>query len=163
MRRLFRFYCLFSLLILFLEGCKNGPMQPEGPNEYRERVVISYSRINIVCLEDQNNMLQFCYQLYDPDAEEPFSDENTEEDIQGEYRIRSTSVEYLFFGEYCAVIEHVLIHTRPEQPKHMVYVVDSKLHCSYPNRWETPRGIDVQGAYDLELKSNRLYFKMAKK
>ena len=91
MRLLFHFYCLWLPLILFLNGCKNIPTQPENSNVYRERVVISYSRINVVCPEDPNNLLLFCYRLYDPGIEEPFSDADTDEYIQGDYRVGSTT------------------------------------------------------------------------
>jgi hypothetical protein len=117
MRLLFHFYCLWLPLILFLNGCKNIPTQPEDSNGYRERVVISYSRINVVCPEDPNNLLLLCYRLYDPGIEEPFSDADTLEYIQGDYRIGSTSGHIFVQNEYFAVIEHVLIHTRPDQPK----------------------------------------------
>lgn len=156
------FYLLILTLILPSDFCKNEPTQPEDVHQYRDKVVVSYTREIVVFPEASLEEMRIHYCLYDPFAEEPLSNENMEEQIDGDFRIGSTSMTFFVPNSYFGILKNVLVHTRDDQPEHMVYVVDPKLHPSDVKRWETTRGISVQGAYGYKKRSNRLYFKMSK-
>lgn len=156
------FYFLILMLILPSDFCKNEPTQPEDVHQYRERVVVSYRREIVVFPEASLEEMRIHYCLYDPFAEEPISDEDTEEQIEGDFRIGSIDLTLIVQNLYFGILKNVLVHTRDDQPEHMVYVIDPMLHPSDVQRWETTRGISVQGAYGYKKRSNRLYFKMSK-
>ena len=156
------FYLLILAMILPSDFCKNEPTQPEDVHQYRERVVVSYRREMAITTEASLGKMRIHYRLYDPFAEEPISDENIEERIDGDFRIGSMGLTLFVQNSYFGILKNVFVHTRDDQPEHMVYVVDPMLHPSDVNRWETTRGISVQGAYAYKKRSNRLYFKMSK-
>ncbi len=162
MKRRTIFYLLILALILSSDFCKNEPTQPEDVHQYRDRVVVSYKRDISITSEAFSGVLRINYCLYDPFAEEPISDEKTEEQIDGDFRIGSIGMTFFVQNSYFGILKNVLVHTSDDQPEHMVYVVDSWLHPSDMSRWETTRGISVQGAYGYKKRSNRLYFKMSK-
>jgi len=155
------FYLLILPLILSVNFCKNNPTQPEDVCQYRDRVVVSYSRETVVCPEASLGEMRINYRLFDPFAEEPISGENTQEQIDGDFRVGSIRPTMIVQNFCIGVLKNVLVHTLPDQPEHMVYVQDPKLHCSDIKRWETILGISIQGAYALKNRTNRLYFKMS--
>jgi hypothetical protein len=112
--------------------------------------------------ETFSGVLIIHYRLYDPYAEEPISDEKKEEQIDGDFRIGSIGLTFFVQNFYFGILKNVLVHTRDDQPEHMVYVVDSMLHPSDVKKWETTRGISIQGAYAYKKRLNRLYFKISK-
>lgn len=156
------FYLLVLVLILPLFCCKNNPTQPEDVLQYRDRAIVSYTREIVVCPDAPSGELLIHYRLFDPYAEEPIMSENTQEQIDGDFRVGSIHPTLIVQNVYIGVLKNVLVHTRSDQPEHMVYVQDPKLHCSDAKRWKTIQGIAIQGAHSLKNRSNRLYFKMSK-
>ena len=154
-------YLLISVLILPLICCKNAPTKPDDVCQYRDRVVVSYSREVVVCPDAPMEEFRIHYRLFDPNADGPIMSENTQEHIDGDFRVGSIRPTLIVQNAYIGVLKNVLIHTRSDQPEHMVYVRDPKLHCFDAKRWETIQGISIQGAYSLKNRSNRLYFKMS--
>ena len=158
--------CVFSflmgLVVLSCDFCKNIPTEPEDINQYRDRIVVTYKRETVDIVDASLEKLRIHYCLYDPFAVEPIRSEKTQEQIDGDFRIGSIRTTLVVQNLNFGVLRNVLVHTLPDQPRHMVYVVDPSLHRSDPKNWETIQGISIEGAYSLKKESNRLYFKMSK-
>ncbi len=153
---------LIGLVALSFDFCKNIPTEPEDVDQYRERIVVTYKRGTVDIVDASLEGVRIHYCLYDPFAEEPIWSEKTQEQIDGNFRVGSIQTTLVVQNIYFGVLKNVLVHTLPDQPRHMVYVVDPKLHRSDPKRWETIQGISIEGAYSLKKESNRLYFKMSR-
>ena len=156
------FSFLIGLVALSSDFCKNIPTEPEDIEQYRDRIVVTYKRETSDIVDASLEKLRIHYCLYDPFAEKPVRSERTQEQIDGDFRIGSTQTTLVVQNIYFGVLKNVLVHTLPDQPRHMVYVVDPNLHRSDPKKWETIQGISIEGAYSLKKESNRLYFKMSR-
>ena len=166
-----KYNCSVTILVIVVTSsisCKS-PEEPEieEPRQYRDMVLVTYVRDSnkILFPEGKDSFMRVKYELYDPDAEKHLNtdpSDGTSEYINGIYRIGATIVEKIGENEYQAYIKNVFIHNESSQPKHVTWVLDIKLYLNSKTDCQTADGVSVVGAYDVELKNNRMYFKMSK-
>lgn len=158
---------LISLLMLMLIGfgCdKKTPFRPDDPEkpvrEYRDKALVTYTRdpAKILNPGGGNAGVYIAYELFDPDTKEP----GEHEYIENNCRIGGVKPEKISEYTFQGYIKHVLIQSSPYHSKHAVYVQDPKLYDGSSGSSYTPYNIEIEGAYDIEIKHNKLFFKMSK-
>lgn len=148
------------MLLLLLVSCKS-PFEPDEQNQFKPKdVLVTYNRDPawIVFPAGNDDVTYAHYELFDPDTDRPLTEL---ENIEEMFRIGACGMEKIAENRFQGYLKHVLIQKNSNQPRHSIYIRDLKLwdgvNYDSPN---TPYGITIEGAYDLEIKNKKLFFRM---
>lgn len=140
-----------------LISCKRTPFEPEKPDvlQYVDRRVTYNQDADKV--EFQNKSVYAQYELFDPDIPSTKKLFPKDEYVISNTRRGSVKAERIDEYKFVAHLKHVFVQNSQYHPKHVLQVKD--IGFSVSNEYTT-EGVTIEGSYDIEIKYNKIYFKI---